>query len=475
MHKIIDTPWRTTAHLPALRSGGVRTIIRYYNHNNSSTLSEKRIEPAEAEAIAHAGMNLAVVFQQRGGAGGNLSDLDAQSGRSDAKRAVKLAKRIGQPQGSAIYFAVDHDYFRAAELQSITEYFAAISQVIAGAYRIGVYGSGTVGKTVVDAGHADLIWLAAANGWSGTKAMLPTTQWALRQIWPPIGAPLPHDGNILSPAWSDFGQFVPGNGAPGSVHDDPNVMPQEFALLEVTAASGLNLRRGPGPDYPVERTLAAGQIVSGLGTSNDWINLDVNGDGQSDGYAHRGYLRVASGGFSALSIWPTSPTPVTHPTPPTPPTFAFAADLPASPTPYQIAQAELALDVREVPGPGNNPRIVMYHRTTNAWSGTEDAVAWCSSFVNYCVETAGWTGTDSQRALNWHNWGEPVSNDVQAGDIAVFERVGKGGHVGFVVRDHETHIDLLSGNSSNRVRIQSYPKDGQLGSTHYKLRSIRRA
>ena len=32
-------------------------------------------------------------------------------------------------------------------------------------------------------------------------------------------------------------------------------------------------------------------------------------------------------------------------------------------TPYDIAKAEMDLDVREVPGDANNPRIVMYHAT----------------------------------------------------------------------------------------------------------------
>lgn len=466
MHKVIDTPWNVTSHLTSLRLGGVETIFRYYNHQNSSRLPEKRVEKVEADAIAAEGLSLAVVFQQRGGAGGNISDLDAASGTSDARRAVDLAARIGQPAGSAIYFAVDHDFFRQPALNSITDYFAAASAEIGGDFRLGVYGSGTVGKTVRDAGYVDLIWLAAARGWSGTRAMLQTNQWALFQKWPPIDTPLPHDGNTLSPAWPDYGQFTPGGAAAAPPADGSASAPNTPVLMEVIARRGLNLRRGAGTQYSIEQTLPSGTIVHALGKQGDWVNVDVEGDGLADGHMHGDYLRTVIGGFPLALAVPVPPTP---PTPPTP--LALNTVLP---TPYDVAMAELALDVREVPGSGNNPRIVMYHGTTNAWSGTDDDVAWCSSFVNYCVEQSGRTGTNSQRALEWENWGRDVSAESEEGDIVVFERVGKGGHVAFLVEDLGDHVSILGGNQSDRVKISVYPKNGDLGSTTYKLRSIRR-
>lgn len=144
-------------------------------------------------------------------------------------------------------------------------------------------------------------------------------------------------------------------------------------------------------------------------------------------------------------------------------------------SPYSVAQAELARDVREVPGPGNNPRIVMYHNTTQAWSGTDDSVAWCSSFVNYCVEQAGLLGTDSQSAQSWKDWGHNVMDDPREGDIVVWRRgADPKGHVGFYYADQGDRIAVLGGNQSNRIRISSYPKDGKLKGTHYKLLAIRR-
>lgn len=464
MNKVIDTPWNVTAHLARLRAQGVTTVIRYFNRQNSNTLPEKRLEKTEADAIAAAGMSIAVVFQQRGGSGGHISDLDAQSGSADAKRAVQLAKRIKQPKGSAIYFAVDHDFFRASDLASITKYFQAAADVIKNDYRIGVYGSGLVAKTVLDAGHAELVWLPAATGWAGTKDMLKTDAWALFQHWPPVDTPLPHDTNTWSPIWPDFGQFVPGSAV--AAPDAASV--SNVVLMEVTARGGLNLRRGAGTHFAVETAMPFGTVVHATGFNGDWIQIDLQGDGYADGHAHSDYLRVVAGGFPAFSLPATQGAPDS---------ILLGGNSPSNSvlaTPYDVARAELAQDVREVPGSGSNPRILMYHQSTSGGEAGDD-VAWCSSFVNSCVEQAGHEGTDSKWALTWENWGQDVSANPREGDIVVWERVGKGGHVGFLVEDLGSHISVLGGNQNNRVKISTYPKNGKVGSTTYKLRSIRRS
>jgi hypothetical protein len=199
MHKVIDSPWELGHCANALKAAGVETVIRYYNHSNSIRLPQKRIEKAEYDDILEAGLSLAVVFQQRGGAGGNIGDLDAEAGARDSDRALALAETNGQPENSAIYFAVDHDYYKAADLASIKAYFGAVSSALRGKYRVGVYGSGTVGWAVRDAGFVDFIWLAAATGWSGTRDMLNTDQWALYQVVPPLafqGISYAADGRI---------------------------------------------------------------------------------------------------------------------------------------------------------------------------------------------------------------------------------------------------------------------------------------
>ncbi|WP_158964250.1 TIGR02594 family protein [Chachezhania sediminis] len=456
MHKVIDTPWNAAAHAHDLKSAGVETVIRYFNHTNSAKLPEKRVDKAEAAALAEAGLKLVTVFQQRGGSGGNLGDLTAASGTRDAERAVGLAEAIEQPAGSAIYFAVDHDYFRSAELASIKAYFAAVKAIVGPkGYRVGVYGSGTVGRAVRDAGSVDLIWLAAARGWSGTRDMLQTDAWELYQIWPPINDPLPHDGNTVSPAWHDYGQFVPGGTATADLPPEEVTRVPNAVIMTVEARSGLRMRRGPGSGFEVETVVENGTQLFAVGRTDEWVQVDLQGDGMADGFMHGDYLKVVSGGLPAPMPCPQTAT------------SGFAQA-------YQVANAELALGVKEIAGAQHNPRIVMYHNSTSAGAGTADEVAWCSSFTNYCVEQAGFQGTDSQWALSWESWGQDATADPREGDIVVYERVGAGGHVGFFVADHGDTIATLGGNQSNRVKISHYPKNGKLGSQTYKLRGIRR-
>ncbi|WP_011580275.1 MULTISPECIES: TIGR02594 family protein [Chelativorans] len=129
---------------------------------------------------------------------------------------------------------------------------------------------------------------------------------------------------------------------------------------------------------------------------------------------------------------------------------------------YEVAERELLFDVCQDNRPGrDNPRIRMYHATTIG--GAEpDEVAWCSSFVNYCVEQAGGIGTDSKAARSWLNWGSEVrAGDWRVGDIIVFWRTSINswkGHVGFLVGYDGDRSLVLGGNQSNRLCVDDpYP------------------
>lgn len=119
----------------------------------------------------------------------------------------------------------------------------------------------------------------------------------------------------------------------------------------------------------------------------------------------------------------------------------------------EIARAELG--VAEVPGGGDNPRIVAFHATTDG--GKEpDSVPWCSSFVNFCVEQAGVKGTDSKAARSWMKWGREAQ-EFFPGCVVVLERgAAPQGHVGFFVGTENGRIRLLGGNQGDRVSIASF-------------------
>lgn len=127
----------------------------------------------------------------------------------------------------------------------------------------------------------------------------------------------------------------------------------------------------------------------------------------------------------------------------------------------RIALGEVG--VKEFPGNADNPRIVEYLHSTNlpAPSRNNDETYWCSAFVNWCVERAGYEGTDSAWARSWLNWGKKIDTP-RKGCIVVFKR-DSGGHVGFYMGETETTIKVLGGNQSNEVNISGYRKSNLLG------------
>lgn len=118
----------------------------------------------------------------------------------------------------------------------------------------------------------------------------------------------------------------------------------------------------------------------------------------------------------------------------------------------RIAESELG--VKEVPGSGDNPRIVAYHQTTTL-KATQDSVPWCSSFVNWCIEQAGYKGTKSAAARSWLGYGEGCGEFIPNGAIVVMKRKG-GGHVGFKVGEDQFHVHVLGGNQADEVNIRKY-------------------
>lgn len=115
------------------------------------------------------------------------------------------------------------------------------------------------------------------------------------------------------------------------------------------------------------------------------------------------------------------------------------------------------LGQKEVPGPGNNPRIIFYHTFTSLHA-SEDAVAWCSSFANYVMIKSGHKGTNSAAALSWRTYGSPVApNEIKYGDICVFDWGNGHGHVTFFSRVLGSGIiECIGGNQSDMVRASTY-------------------
>lgn len=164
----------------------------------------------------------------------------------------------------------------------------------------------------------------------------------------------------------------------------------------------------------------------------------------------------------------------------TAPAPARPAAAPARPAPQRSAQLEppgssistpwmrVALaekGVKEIEGRTHNRRIVEYHATTTL-AARSDEVAWCASFVNWCLEQAGIRGIRSARAADWGRFGVALSEPRYGCIVHIYRKPrgvdgatgsSSGNHVGFFVGQTSTHIQLLGGNQGNQVKVSSFP------------------
>ena len=128
--------------------------------------------------------------------------------------------------------------------------------------------------------------------------------------------------------------------------------------------------------------------------------------------------------------------------------------------PKWIEIAEKELGQKEIKGDKDNPRIIEYHSSTTG-KAQHDEVAWCSAFVNWVMQKAGYDGTKSAMAISWKNWGEKIQKPIY-GCITIIDYSYKGekfknsGHVAFAVGKDSKHITLLGGNQSDSVKYSHY-------------------
>jgi uncharacterized protein (TIGR02594 family) len=123
------------------------------------------------------------------------------------------------------------------------------------------------------------------------------------------------------------------------------------------------------------------------------------------------------------------------------------------------------LGVSECAGSEHTYRILEYHATTTLgdWGRSRDETAWCSSYVNWCVQPYV-AGTHDALARSWLSWGMEVQPEL--GCVCVIKRRKRGSdrrtgsrggyHVGFFLDFCRGGIVMLSGNTQNRVGIGPY-------------------
>jgi hypothetical protein len=289
---IVDISSQSASRANALRAAGVATVIRYYSRD--TIRPTKRLSRNEALAFSTAGLRLGVVHEARRG------DLAASfvhaSGVADARYARSYGtSTIGQPPGSVIYFAVDFDASAGEIRDLISPYFRGVNDALAEAtgeanYVVGVYGSGAVCSTLLDAGLVQKTWLAQSRGWRGFDAFLSSNRWDMQQAMPTTIAGLECDPNTAQ-AGRDIGDFVPDPpGAVAPVSQQPATPSPAGTAMRVNARSGLRLRSGPGTDFDILQVLPLGTTLHALKSTGSWSLVDLQGDDVADGYVGSGFL-----------------------------------------------------------------------------------------------------------------------------------------------------------------------------------------
>src|SRR5438128_2278993 len=126
-----------------VKDTGLHFVARYYRKPDSRWPS---LSANEARLISSLGLNLVTVWESHSQ---HRDYFTYSRGYWDAMAAAQQAKAVGQPAGSAIYFAVDFDA-RGADIIPVDQYFRGITSGLAAAsggksdYKVGVYGSGAV-------------------------------------------------------------------------------------------------------------------------------------------------------------------------------------------------------------------------------------------------------------------------------------------------------------------------------------------
>jgi uncharacterized protein (TIGR02594 family) len=104
------------------------------------------------------------------------------------------------------------------------------------------------------------------------------------------------------------------------------------------------------------------------------------------------------------------------------------------------------------------PALVSEARKYLGTNPTKRRRLWCATFMNFVLHKVGYSGTNSDAARSFAQYGERIAKP-EVGAIAVLTRGKRGGHVGVVsgVDAHGNPV-IISGNHNKRVGESVYPR-----------------
>lgn len=133
---------------------GFDFIARYYSFDASKNLTK-----LEAEDYSHVGLDIVSIWESTG----QTPMYGYDEGVKEAKEALVLSRKIGQPSNSPIYFAVDFDP-TPDQLRNVLYYFKGCCDVLT-RDRVGAYG----GIKTINALRGKVDYLYQTYAWSNGK------------------------------------------------------------------------------------------------------------------------------------------------------------------------------------------------------------------------------------------------------------------------------------------------------------------
>lgn len=125
---------------------------------------------------------------------------------------------------------------------------------------------------------------------------------------------------------------------------------------------------------------------------------------------------------------------------------------------------ELSQNIRRIPGPRHEQRIVEYFSHTDSGIKDDDA-PYCSAALCCGMHEVGIGSLRGANARSWLNWGEAC--DFRLGSICVLWRVEPSswqGHVGIALQETDGFVKLLGANQRNGAwSVSTYSLDRLLG------------
>lgn len=147
---------------------------------------DKFLSREEADALLAAGLNIIPIYQDNYPIN---TYYTYSQGQSDAMRAYFAAARLGIPNGSVIYFAVDFDALDTDIDAYVRPYFWGIQDIWKNAnlefqYKIGVYGTRNVCTRIYNEADVQFSYFSnMSSGWSGNLGFSQPLNWAFDQFY----------------------------------------------------------------------------------------------------------------------------------------------------------------------------------------------------------------------------------------------------------------------------------------------------